>query len=230
MDKRTPGSATYQLPRRNMLWLLAFTLIAGLLCVFFVDQPLAQWFDHPEKDILRLRARDITDFALGEYWFGLAALLYITCRWILPRMQLAPAALERAKNLRTWALFYFAALCSSGLLLTAIKHIVGRERPHKTPDHDPLQFAPFNTNWHWQSMPSGHAETLFCVATSFGFLFPRYRVWFYVFAAVMSFTRVIILQHFLSDTFVGMFLGVFGAHLAWAWLARKYQAPLPLTY
>jgi undecaprenyl-diphosphatase len=58
------------------------------------------------------------------------------------------------------------------------------------------------------SMPSGHTQVAFCVATLLSVQFPAFSWLFYTAAAVIGVYRVYVGSHFPSDVLVGALLGV----------------------
>jgi membrane-associated phospholipid phosphatase len=205
--------------------ILSFGILLTGLSVVLVDQDLTAWFDQPQHEEWRLRARHITDIGLGEHWFLLALLVYVTARWLGPRLRSSERSAEIFLDLRRWALHFFAALLGAGILLQSLKAIVGRQRPHMSPTHDPLVFEPFTTNWYFHSLPSGHTQVLFTVATAMAMLWPRMAFGFYTLAGALSFTRVMTLQHFLSDVIAGAVVGYLGS--MWVRGILKKRVPLP---
>jgi len=212
-----------------IVWAL---FIEGLLLglALYADQPVAQWFDQPKFDLLRLDAREITNIGLAEHWFGLAAIIFITCQFIIPRFpKWAARRVELIQNWRLAGVHLFFALITSGIFLHVIKFMVGRQRPHLTTNHAPMVFVPFSWHWHWQSFPSGHSQTLFSVAAMAAVLWPRLRWVIYILAAAFAMTRVVILQHFLSDAAGGAIIGYLGAQLSFHLVGARISMPNPLS-
>ena len=126
------------------------------------------------------------------------------------------------KPVRKKAAFALACMLSSGLILHVFKFLLGRERPHKTPDHNPFVFEPFNLHHHFQSFPSGHSQTLFCVATIISFYFPKATPWVLTIALYLASTRATTLAHFVSDVFAGALIGILVSACTLRFLVRKY--------
>lgn len=207
--------------------LFSFGFLVAALSMIFLDQDLSAFFAMKEHHDLYRIAREITDIALGEYWFGLAILVYLFARfWPMSgRFTLRHGVMT---NLRRWSLHLFFGLLGSGVLLRIAKFLVGRQRPHKSEIFDPFVFAPFNNDWHMQSMPSGHSQVLFSVATTATMLWPRSGWVLFPLAAALAFTRVMTLQHFLSDVIVGAMFGYFGT--LWVRGLLKKKIPLPTFF
>lgn len=190
-------------------------LVSAILCIIFTDQPLAQFFAQEKAYGIRNFARHITDIGLSEHYFIGAIFLFCYFHWLAPRTRLWQTHSAKAKFLKTWALNSFAALISAGILALSFKFLIGRQRPHRTePIFDPFVFEPFSLHWNFQSFPSGHAQTMFTVATMMCLAFPKFK-WLWIFWAVgICITRVIVHSHFLSDTIYGASIGYTGAMIA----------------
>lgn len=96
-----------------------------------------------------------------------------------------------------------------------VKALIARARPH----HDSLVAVP-----HTHSFPSGHATSAFAAATVLAWCEPRGRVWFYVLAAAIAFSRVYLGVHWPSDVLAGALLGIATALLLLAG-ARRVRRP-----
>jgi undecaprenyl-diphosphatase len=93
----------------------------------------------------------------------------------------------------------FAVLLSGGLT-TILKYLVRRTRP--------LGLSSFYLKIYGRySFPSGHAARMACIAFVVGATFPRYSLPFYLLTSVVSFSRVAIGIHYLSDVLVGFAIG-----------------------
>lgn len=181
---------------------ITFTLV--ILSLFFVDQRFADYFGSPDRVSIWLFHREITEVGAAEIYFVFALLALLTPRY------------------RKKGAYFLASLVTSGLALHILKIIFGRTRPHKAPDHDPFLFDFLNFHHHFQSLPSGHSQTLFTAATFLAFLFPKWAWAFLVSALYLSFTRAVTLAHFVSDVWLGAALGIFMTVLTLRFLVKKY--------
>ncbi len=102
----------------------------------------------------------------------------------------------------TEAFFY------SGVIVTMLKSIFGRERPYL--QYDNLSFKPFElSNDHYFSFPSGHATISFAVSTALAKSFENiyWKSFWYGSAVMVSASRVYHDRHWISDVFAGGVLG-----------------------
>lgn len=205
-------------PEKMKKHLLKVTLIclamAAVAAIFF-DQQLSQFFALPEiYQKWRPVARDITDVGLSEYYFAIALFSWAIAKWIAPRMTSLKKFSNQIEFWRRWGLNFLVALLVSGAFTHLIKMTVGRQRPHKTPDFQPFIFDPFTTHWHWHSFPSGHSQVMFTAATMFSLAFPKLRWLWICIAVVVCGTRIVVHDHFLSDTIFGACVGYSGTLIA----------------
>jgi membrane-associated phospholipid phosphatase len=104
----------------------------------------------------------------------------------------------------------FVGVLSSGVMVQAMKHLIGRARPRLTAD--PVFIGPsFRSGY--DSFPSGHSAVVFCLAYILSRHFPKYRIAFYIFASVVALDRVEDFAHFPSDIMAGAVLGLMVAKI-----------------
>ncbi len=103
------------------------------------------------------------------------------------------------------------AFAASGLLEFTVKHLAGRPRPDAALPAMMLtgpSFAP-----DVDSFPSGHATSVFAVATVFAVFYPRLRWPLYGLAITIALGRVYLERHYLSDVMAGALIGTVIASL-----------------
>jgi len=136
----------------------------------------------------------------------------------------------------SYALVAVSAWAGHGLICGIMKNFVFPTmlRPTGHLDDDLLHFVPgvdVHTNY---SFPSGHTATAFCFAILIALLIRRRSVFFIVitFAALVAYSRIYLLQHFLVDVAGGAFIGTLVAILCWylfesygkaEWLGRRLE-------
>ena len=103
---------------------------------------------------------------------------------------------------------YTMAQTLAGVFVQAGKHFFGRVRPIYTHNFEPLSLSLFNTSGIHHSLPSGHSCVLGIIATFLSIAYPRYRILFIGVATLLAFTRTLDQQHFLSDVFFGLAIGI----------------------
>ena len=111
----------------------------------------------------------------------------------------------RRSRLRDAANLGALAFAAAGLVEFSIKHLVGRPRPDAAlPALTVLgpSFAP-----DVDSFPSGHATSMFAVATVFTAFYPRGSWLFYPLATAVAVGRVYLGRHYVSDILAGAVVG-----------------------
>ncbi len=94
------------------------------------------------------------------------------------------------------ALCGFVAMLSAGAVVQAIKHLFVRSRPFSDSEG---------------AFPSGHTAAAFAAACIVACRFPRFAGLFYLAAAGVAASRVLLLRHYLSDVFAGAAIGLLTA-------------------
>ena len=68
----------------------------------------------------------------------------------------------------------------------------------------------FTTDSHFHSFPSGHTSTIFAVALVLSLMIPRLKYLFFLVAAIVALSRVIVGAHFFTDIVGGIALAFIG--------------------
>ncbi len=119
-----------------------------------------------------------------------------------------------------------AAYVISGLLAQLIKHLVQSPRPVEFfKDKQPIYHLIGVTNTGNSSFPSGHAASIFALATMLAyFAGNKWISWLYLVAAIgVGYSRIYLSQHFLTDVLAGSLIGVstaVGVH----WVFTRWPA------
>ncbi len=187
-----------------MLWLGIALLFAGIP-LLAVDRRVANHFRYnqlPNRALAFLIKT--TDAAKGGPWILAIGVLYLAT-------QLWSYFFGAGQNTRfanDLALALLASLIAGSVTLHTIKLFLGRRRPRDDFEHGLYGFVFFQ--WHLQhnSFPSGHALTIFCVATWASAILPWLTPLWFAIAVYFGITRAVLAVHFLSDVTVGAAIGV----------------------
>jgi membrane-associated phospholipid phosphatase len=117
--------------------------------------------------------------------------------------------------------FIFVAVGLPSLVDTVGKRLIGRARPPLYRTTGTFDFTPFSWRAEYASMPSGHATTVFAAAIAIGVLFPRARVFMWVYAGLVVLSRPVLAAHYPSDVVAGAIVGAAGALLVRQWFALR---------
>jgi undecaprenyl-diphosphatase len=159
---------------------------------FLIDPRVADWASQLRSPALDALVALINPIGSGVTLLAACLLLAALCR-TLRRPRLCEAA---------WA--GVLAFTVAGLVEFGLKHLVGRPRPASAgpwlgPELD--------------SFPSGHATSVFAVATALGSFYPGLRWPLYTLAGAIALGRVYLARHHLSDVIAGALIGLVIASL-----------------
>jgi membrane-associated phospholipid phosphatase len=206
---------------RRLLAVFAVVLAFCAVSYVWFDRPVALWFkahliDGTPESVFIHR---LTDLGLGGVWLIPAAIAAVLFRWGQVRARRLEAS-ERMRLNANAALFLFASVAASGIVVDILKGIIGRLRPYELFVHQAYGFNPFSAHWNMNSFPSGHGQTIFAAMTALAVILPRARYLWLVLAVVVAASRVIISVHYLSDVAMGAYCGTVGTIL----LTRLFAA------
>lgn len=129
--------------------------------------------------------------------------------------------LSYAIKMRNYGVQFLSVLIFSGLILQVLKHLVGRVRPYASEGLFAQQFDPLTLDYRHHSMPSGHTQVVFAVATYMSIIWPKGKYIWFAFAVLLAVSRIITLNHWLSDTIMGALVGVIGTLVAQKYVETK---------
>ena len=87
-----------------------------------------------------------------------------------------------------------------------LRYLTGRKRP----DRNYTSVIP----WNKYSFPSHHSLRMFLITTVVGAYFPHLLPFLLLAAVVISFSRIYLLRHYLSDVLAGALLGILAAYIS----------------
>jgi membrane-associated phospholipid phosphatase len=189
-----------------LLWSGLALLLAGLAC-FAVDRRATHLFHAAISQRGHARIYRTTDFAKGGHWLAISIAVYLGAR--LAELALGETAL--LQRIAQTALAFLASLAIGSLILHTMKILLGRRRPRDELEHDLFGFMPLRFDLQYDSFPSGHALTIFCVAVILCGAVPALAPLWFTIALWLAATRALLNAHFLSDVFIGAAVGLLAA-------------------
>jgi len=159
-------------------------LVAGI-SYFFLDQEVTTYVA-PYSKAYRLLLKGCTFLIFPPLYLALSAGGFVASR------------LKKSR----WTLPFFEILVAQSLSIAFVrvfKIIIGRARPDIFLKKGIYGFYGFEWDHHFHSFPSGHCMAAFTLATSLSYLFPRFRIYFFSVATVLTLSRVLLLGHYCSD-------------------------------
>jgi membrane-associated phospholipid phosphatase len=195
------------------------TLIAVVALMFLLDAAASGWARHLPLWFVALFER-ITDFGLSGWFlfpfgFVLLCLAAVTSPVWSSRTQAVLAALTVRFG------YLFLAIGVPGLFAAIVKRMIGRARPYVGPHDDPFAYIPFIWKPEFASMPSGHSTTAAAAAVAIGAVCPSARGVMWLYALLIMFSRVVVLEHHPSDVLAGALVGAVGADIVRRWFAAR---------
>src|SRR5579871_2223795 len=188
---------------RMLLWAALLFLIAGV-ATFPLDRRSAHYCrEQLQRPFWRL-ALSVTDWAKGLPWIAAALIAYLLVQAAMVWRGDTPVL----RQISDYALALLASFVFASIILHSIKILLGRRRPRDDFQHGLYGFRYFTWQLQYDSFPSGHAMTIFCVATVASAIWPGLApVWLLV-ATGLALTRALLTAHFFSDVLVGAAIGL----------------------
>ncbi len=196
--------------RNYPLLLVLCFLTLEIVLINFVDLPLSEFLrnvdqQHPDYiDIFRA----YTDIGKSKYYLIISGISILLCACAVRMPSIQKELRIKMGHVGKVLSFFFACVAVSGIVADIIKPILGRARPVTFVREGIYGFHPFTFHAAWNSMPSGHATTAFTIATILTFFRPRHQVLWFVGAAIIAVSRVMVNAHYLSDIFAGAAVGI----------------------
>jgi len=210
--------------------IVLFLILINIFLSSSLDLSFYYYFNEFDKNpntiFLKNFFVDITTFG-DSFWYFFFCFLGIIVIFIFEKTKLLIFTnLKEIKNL-----CYYTIICLffTGLLTQLLKHIVGRPRPNHTILDNSLIFDFFTFDSNFHSFPSGHTSTIFIVALICSKIIPRLKYFFLVFALLISFSRIVVGAHFLSDIIGGIIIAFLGFKLINLFLDKKFIYIKPKT-
>jgi membrane-associated phospholipid phosphatase len=187
------------MPRLQLLGVVLLLALTALV----IDAPVAGVVALCRHPVLDAVVGVLNPIGSGVVLLVGCAALGLLCRWL------------RLSRLHDAAWLGALAFATAGLLEFSLKHLVGRLRPDAAPSALSLGGPSFAQDV--DSFPSGHATSVFAVATVFVSFYPRLAGPLYGLAAAIALGRVYLERHYVSDVLAGAFIGIAVA----TWLLRS---------
>lgn len=211
------------------VWLLlglGLALAAGA-CALWVDLPLAVWIHQSVSDGVDQSFEWVGELGESGRYIGVALAFYVIGLVGLARGWRNPVRMSYAAMARG-SLLMLSTMAVGGLIVLVLKRTVARARPELFFEKGIYGLGEsFSRAQQFNSFPSSHTYAAFAVAVVLGILAPRWRWVFLLLAALVAISRVINLDHYLSDVMTAAGIAVLVGHvLAPRVLCSKYQWPL----
>ncbi len=188
---------------------LTLTIIIVILLYNFADREIATYFYTMPNNLFKKFFHFITRFGKSEWYLIPSILLF----WYFKKKE----NLKYAKM----ALYIFVTNVVAGVGVWFIKIPFGRARPKLFLQDNIYGFQWFEINHKLTSFPSGHTITAISSAVALSLLFPRYKYIFISFGIIVAFSRVVGVNHYMSDVVFASFLGSIVATILYEYFFKR---------
>lgn len=127
--------------------------------------------------------------------------------------------IEKSKD--NYGFLIFCSILLSSVITGFLKYGLGRQRPIFYEALGQTGFYPMNSDWAFNSMPSGHSTASFAGLVMIGLLFPRIKWATWSLAIVVGLSRICYGDHWPSDVLLGAFVGMVVADLVKSFFYKK---------
>ncbi len=173
-------------------YLLFTTLLIVIACYLWVDRPLTHYLSNSSPLTLSI-AHKLNHLLNPSTNFFIWPLLFFLLKYGIKNEFWA----KRCLNL-------VVAIPLSIAIVDILKTLIGRARP----DAPIYGFTFIATSNAFYSFPSAHACTIGAICGTLSCFYPRYSILFMCVAFLLALTRVILLEHYLSDVIAGVVIGL----------------------
>ncbi len=204
----TPFEKMFKTMTNPWVFISYAALMVGLF--LYVDAPLALFLHRIELGVIQPLSQSITSLGKAKPLIGALIGLVISCRYVL--------------RFKTWEKrAWFLLLCAliPSLIVLALKILFGRARPELLFSDGLYGFQWLKYTRPFWSFPSGHTATLMGTAFGLCIVLPKYRWAFLSVGFLVMTTRVLLLQHYLSDVLVSAYLALVEIWVL-QWLLKRY--------
>jgi membrane-associated phospholipid phosphatase len=186
-----------------LLALAAIFFVLGLSCLR-IDRRAAQYCREQLPRPLWQFALRVTDWAKGLPWIIAALVFYIAVQAIMAWS----GETKLLRQISDYSLALLASFVAASILLHSIKIFLGRRRPRDDFEHGLYGFRYFTWELQYDSFPSGHSMTIFCVAVVLSAITPFLAPLWLALATGLALTRAMLTAHFFSDVLIGAGIGL----------------------
>ncbi len=190
----------------RLLWVGIFVFASCIFLIGYADPSLAAYVKTVDQRVYRF-FRVITSLGNSAVYLIPFGILCIILRLLSFIPGLQPKKKYVMKVYHSF-LFIFSSIAISGVITDIFKFLFGRARPILLFKDNYYGFAFFEFSSDMLSFPSGHANTIFALATALFFLLPKGWLLYFSIAVLVGASRVFTGSHYPSDVIAGSYLAV----------------------
>lgn len=183
------------------LKLLGITFIAYWFAYFAIDQLIASFVHNYVPTSVQDLSAIVSFPAETAFWIIAAIAVWLALHFFYDSLK--DKLPIDCKHIN----FIAASIITSGIVCEVLKIMLGRSRPELWLNHDIYGFHLLSFADALHSTPSGHTTIAFVLATIVSILRPKWQVLGWILASLVALSRILLNQHFVSDTLLGAYLG-----------------------
>jgi len=183
---------------RTLVLPLSLLAVIGfsVFSYYYIDIPVANYC-RSIGPLSRMIFEYTTDLGKSTWYLIVSAGMFLVFRYISINIELSNRFL-----------FIFVSISVSGIITNIIKFILGRYRPDALFENNLYGLNFFEHSFIKTSFPSGHSNTITALMLALYFLYPRHWILYVVIAIIVISSRVVVLDHYISDVVFGSFLAI----------------------
>lgn len=182
-----------------MLLRFGFVLLASGCLALLIDRRAVHFFHDALHQRWAAIVHRTTDWAKGSHWLTISCVVFAGSWFVQRFMGINPVLMSAQRT----SLAFLASLAVASIILHSVKVLLGRRRPRDELELGLYGWRPLRFDLQYDSFPSGHALTIFCVAVTLAGALPSLACLWFAIAAYLALTRALLNSHFLSDVLIG---------------------------
>lgn len=186
-----------------LIWIGLLLLVAGCLA-YAIDRRAAHFFHDKVPRRVEFYLHRSTDWAKGAVWLQISSVGLVVGFLVTHYAHGGPGF----ARLSSTSLAFLVSLAIASIILHSIKIVMGRRRPRDELELGLYGWRIFRFDSRYDSFPSGHSLTIFCVAVVVSGVIPQMAWLWFAIATYLALTRTLLNSHYLSDVCVGAGMGI----------------------
>lgn len=191
-------------------WVVIATTAIILLSFFYIDEPVAYYFQHKAFGTQYPWLFSFTSLGDFKLYLGAFFLMALFFRY-----------LKRLRRFEICSWYLWLCVLIPSMVCTVLKIMLGRARPELLFSDHLYGFYGFNLQHSFWSFPSGHTTTIMGLMFGLCTIFPRYFWGFMVFGLFSALTRCTLNYHYPSDVVAASYLALVQVGLLYRWFSSK---------
>ncbi|MDF1828422.1 MAG: phosphatase PAP2 family protein [Legionellaceae bacterium] len=178
-------------------WVMSMYVLVTVLSFIYWDKPVALAVHglNLGQGVVLLKALS---------WLGLSKAYLLGLPMVALVLHYAFKRVKLAEQ--TW--FIWLCIFIPDLIAVGLKYIFGRARPELLFQEQLYGFQWLKHGHVYHSFPSGHTTTIMGLVLGLCIILPRYRVLFLCLGVAVGISRILLLQHYVSDVLTAAYLAL----------------------